>query len=67
MTDRSDDVEGVQVPPRGGDVAEQRHSVLLAEEAMVFVFEGSGALPDHAGSVDERGSTRAEVVRHALE
>jgi hypothetical protein len=75
MTDRTDDVEGVQVPPRGGDVTERvavvaklrpgsrerasqilakgspydlgeagflRHSVFLAEEAVVFVFEGSG-------------------------
>jgi hypothetical protein len=75
MRDRNDDVEGVQVPPRGGDKAERvavvaklrpgsrerasqilakgapydlgaagfrRHSVFLAEEAVVFVFEGSG-------------------------
>jgi hypothetical protein len=75
MTDRSDEVEGVQVPPRSGDVTERvaviaklrpdsrerasqilaqgapydlgeagfrRHSVFLAEEAVVFVFEGSG-------------------------
>ena len=75
MSDRSDEVEGVRVPPREGDVAERmaivaklrpgsrerasrivargapyelgqagfrRHSVFLAEEAVVFVFEGSG-------------------------
>jgi hypothetical protein len=75
MTDRSDDVEGAHIPPRGGDVPErvavvaelrpgsreragqilaegapyelaesgfQRHSVFLAEETVVFVFEGSG-------------------------
>jgi hypothetical protein len=75
MTDRSEEVEGVQVPPRGGDVTERvaviaklrpgsrerasqivakgapydlgeagfrRHSVFLAEEAVVFVFEGRG-------------------------
>jgi hypothetical protein len=75
MTDRSEEVEGVQVPPRGGDVTERvaviaklrpgsrerasqivakgapydlgeagfrRHSVFLAEEAVVFVFEGQG-------------------------
>jgi hypothetical protein len=75
MTDRSDEVEGLQNPPRSGDVTErlavvarlrpgsgerasqilaggapygldeagfERHSVFLAEEAVVFVFEGSG-------------------------
>jgi hypothetical protein len=75
MTERSDKVEGVQIPPRGGDETERvavvaklrpgsreragqilaagapyelggagfrRHSVFLAEEAAVFVFEGSG-------------------------
>ena len=75
MTDRSDEVEGVQVPPRSGDVTERvaviaklrpdsreranqilaegppydlgeagfrRHSVFLAAEAVVFVFEGPG-------------------------
>jgi hypothetical protein len=75
MTDRGDEVEAVQIPPRGGDVTERvavvaklrpgfrerasqilakgapyelgkagfrRHSVFLAEEAVVFVFEGSG-------------------------
>jgi hypothetical protein len=75
MTDRSDEVERVQVPLCGGGVAERvavvaklrpgsreqarqilakgapydlgvagfrRHSVFLAEEAAVFVFEGSG-------------------------
>jgi len=75
MSDRSDELEGVQVPPRGGDVIERvavvarlrsasrerasqilaegapyelgeagfrRHSVFLAEEAVVFVFEGPG-------------------------
>jgi hypothetical protein len=75
MTDHSNEVERVQVPPRGGGAAErvavvaklrpgsreqarqilakgapyelgeaglQRHSVFLAEEAAVFVFEGSG-------------------------
>jgi hypothetical protein len=74
MTDRSDEVEGLQNPPRSGDVTERvavvaklrpgsreraseiiakgapfdlgeagfrRHSVLLAEEAVVFFFEGS--------------------------
>jgi hypothetical protein len=75
MTDRSDEVEGVQVPPRNADVTERvaviaklrpesreqasqilakgapydlgeagfrRHSVFLAGDAVVFVFEGSG-------------------------
>jgi hypothetical protein len=75
MTDRSDEVERGQEPPRGGDVTERvavvaklrpgsrerasqilaegvpyelgeagfrRHSVFLAEEAVVFLFEGSG-------------------------
>jgi hypothetical protein len=75
MTDRSDEVERVQVPPRGGGVAERvavvaklrpgsrerarqilakgapyelgaagfrRHSVFLAQDAAVFVFEGLG-------------------------
>jgi hypothetical protein len=75
MTDRSDEVEGLQNTPRSGDVTERvavvaklrpgsreraseiiakgapfdlgeagfrRHSVLLAEEAVVFFFEGSG-------------------------
>jgi hypothetical protein len=75
MTDRSDNVEGVEIPPRGYDVIERvavvaklrpgsrerasqilaegapydlgeagfrRHSVFLAAEAVVFVFEGSG-------------------------
>jgi hypothetical protein len=75
MTDRSDDLEGVQVSPRGGEMTERvavvaklrpgsregarqilangapyelgevgfrRHSVFLAEEAVVFVFEGLG-------------------------
>ena len=75
MTDRSDEMEGVQVPPRGAEATERvavvaklrpgsrerasqilakgapyelgaagfrQHSVFLAEEAMVFVFEGSG-------------------------
>ena len=75
MTDRSDDAEGAQVPPPGGDVPERvavvgklgpgsrerasqiitegapydlgeagfrRHSVFLAEEAVIFVFEGMG-------------------------
>ena len=75
MTDRSDEAEGAQVPPLGGDGTErvavvaklrpgsrerameiiakgapyepgdagfQRHSVFLAEEAVVFVFEGAG-------------------------
>jgi hypothetical protein len=75
MTDRSDNVEGVEIPPRGHDVIERvavvaklrpgsrerasqilaegapydlgeagfrRHSVFLAAEAVVFVFEGSG-------------------------
>jgi hypothetical protein len=75
MADRSEEVEGVQVPPRGGDVTERlavvarlrpgsrerasqivaegapydlgeagfaRHSVFLAEAAVVFVFEGRG-------------------------
>jgi hypothetical protein len=75
MTDRSDEVEGLQNPLRSGDVTERvavvaklrpgsreraseiiaegapfdlgearfrRHSVLLAEETVVFFFEGSG-------------------------
>ena len=74
MTDRSDEVEGLQDAPRSGDVTERvavvaklrpgsreraseiiakgapfdlgeagfwRHSVLLAEDAVVFFFEGS--------------------------
>ena len=75
MTDRSDEVQGMHVPSRTGDVTERvavvatlqpgsreragqilvegapyelgeagfrRHSIFLAEEAVVFVFEGSG-------------------------
>jgi hypothetical protein len=75
MTDRSDEVEGVQVPPRNAEATERvaviaklrpgsreqasqilakgapydlgeagfrRHSVFLAGDAVVFVFEGSG-------------------------
>ena len=75
MTDRSDEVEGEQIPRLGGDVTERvavvarlrpgsrdqavqiiaegapydlgdagfrRHSVFLAEAAVIFVFEGSG-------------------------
>jgi hypothetical protein len=75
MTDRRDDVEGVRVPARDGDVTERlavvaklrpgsreraseilaqgapynlgeagfrRHSIFIADEALVFVFEGPG-------------------------
>ena len=75
MSDRSNEVEGLHLPPREGEVAERvavvaklrpgfrerasqilargapyelgqagfrRHSVFHAEEAVVFVFEGSG-------------------------
>ncbi len=75
MTDRTDEVEGFQGPPRGGEVIERvavvaklrpgsheqasqilaegapyelgeagfrSHSIFLAQEAAVFVFEGSG-------------------------
>ncbi|HEX9350935.1 MAG TPA: hypothetical protein VF877_06660 [Gaiellaceae bacterium] len=75
MMDRTDEVEGSQGPPRGGEVIERvavvaklrpgsrerasqilaegapydlgeagfrRHSIFLAEQAAVFVFEGSG-------------------------
>jgi hypothetical protein len=75
MTNRSDDAEGTEVPPPGGDVPERvavvgklgpgsrerasqiiaegapydlgeagfrRHTVFLAEDAVVFVFEGMG-------------------------
>jgi hypothetical protein len=75
MTDQSDEVEGEQVPPLGGEATERvavvarirpgsrdqakqiiaegapydlgnagfrRHSVFLADEAVIFVFEGSG-------------------------
>jgi hypothetical protein len=75
MTDRSEDAEGAQLTPRGGNVAERvavigklgpgsheragqiiaegapydlseagfrRHTVFLAEDAVVFVFEDTG-------------------------
>jgi hypothetical protein len=74
MTDHSDDVEGAEVRPRGGEMPERlavvaklrpgsreeasqiladgppyelagagfrRHTVFIAEEAVVFIFEGS--------------------------
>jgi hypothetical protein len=86
MTDRSEDAEGAQEPPPGGDVPERvavigklgpgsrerasqiiaegppydlgeagfrRHSVFLAEEALVFVFEGLGIEELVRGLVDD--------------
>jgi hypothetical protein len=94
MTDRSDDLEGMQGPPSAdvtdrvaviaklrpgsreraseilakgapyelGEAGFRRHSVFLAEEAVVFVFEGLGIEELVRGLVDDPSRSAAFSV-----